>query len=563
MIATKFPSYAIRHPNKVVWLVHQFRQAYDLDRTELGQFGEEPFDRATVRAIHRLDRAVLGEARRLFAISKNVADRLNRSIGLEAEVLVPPPQPLAYRTSNEAGSFILSVGRLDRAKRIELLLEAAAIETNLRVVVAGDGPDRERLEQVAARRGLDGRVTFAGRVADDELVDLYADCLAVFYAPVDEDLGLVPYEAFLSEKPVVTTRDSGGPLEAVVDGETGVVCEPSPVAIASAFSWLAANPDLARERGRSGKRIAERHHVGPSRGAAPQPLKVAYFSPLPPERSGIADYSALLLPALRERLEVVVAKRGRRPPRGADVALYHVGNSPEAHGWIVDALQRRPGVVVLHDFVLHHLVAGLTIGRGKSRRYIEAMHQDAGVIGRLIAHGVVDHVLPPVWEERAQDFPLAWEVLKHAETVICHSRYVEGKARVYGYEGPIRVIPMPAWPAVEPGARMVPEGHFPVIACAGHLNAAKRIPQLLAAFERVRRRFPDRAARPRRKRGAEPEARHAEHRGRRSSAPVPGGEGPLAASRRLRREREPPLADDGGDLGYGDPHALARQTARR
>jgi glycosyltransferase involved in cell wall biosynthesis len=231
--------------------------------------------------------------------------------------------------------------------------------------------------------------------------------------------------------------------------------------------------------------------MGPSRGAAPQLLKVAFFSPLPPERSGIADYSALLLPALQERLDVVVARRGRRPPRGTDVALYHVGNSPEAHGWIVDALQRRPGVVVLHDFVLHHLVAGLTIGRGQSRRYIEAMHQDAGVIGRLLAHGVVDHVLPPIWEERAQDYPLAWEVLKHAQAVICHSRYVERMARVYGYEGPIRVIPMPAWPAVEPGGRLLPEGRFPVIVCCGHLNAAKRIPQLLKAFERVRRAFPD------------------------------------------------------------------------
>ena len=257
VIATKFPSYAIRHPNKVVWLVHQFRQAYDLDRTDLGQFGDEPFDRATVRAIHRLDREMLGEARRLFAISQNVADRLARSVGLESDVLVPPPQQLDYRTSNEAGRFILSVGRLDRAKRIDLLLEAAAVDTSLEVVVAGDGPDRQRLEQVAARRGLDGRVTFAGRVADRELVDLYAECLAVFYAPLDEDLGLVPYEAFLSEKPVVTTRDAGGPLEVVVDGETGVVCEPAPTAIASACSWLAANPDLARERGRSGKRIAE------------------------------------------------------------------------------------------------------------------------------------------------------------------------------------------------------------------------------------------------------------------------------------------------------------------
>jgi glycosyltransferase involved in cell wall biosynthesis len=221
-------------------------------------------------------------------------------------------------------------------------------------------------------------------------------------------------------------------------------------------------------------------------------VKVAYFSPLPPERSGIADYSALLLPALRERVEVVVVPRGaKRAPRGTDVALYHVGNSPEAHAWIVDALQRQPGLVVLHDFVLHHLVAGMTLGRGDTDRYLDAMQRDAGVIGRLLAHGVVDHVLPPIWEERAQDFPLAWEVLQHAGGVICHSSYVEGLARAYGYEGPIRVIPMPAWPSVEAGDRLLPEGSTPTIVCCGHLNAAKRIPQLLAAFEAVRRPFPD------------------------------------------------------------------------
>ena len=89
VIATKFPSYVVRHPNKVVWLVHQFRQAYELDGTELGQFSEAPEDRAARRAVHRLDRETLGEARALFAISSNVAARLERSTGLDRAGAAP------------------------------------------------------------------------------------------------------------------------------------------------------------------------------------------------------------------------------------------------------------------------------------------------------------------------------------------------------------------------------------------------------------------------------------------------------------------------------------------
>jgi glycosyltransferase involved in cell wall biosynthesis len=257
LIATKFPSYAIRHPNKVVWLVHQFRQAYDLDGTPLGQFGPEPAERATRRAVHRLDRTTLGEARRLFAISRNVAERLQRSTGLEAEVLPPPPQQLAYRCE-DYGDFVLSVGRLDRAKRVDMLLEAAASVPAFEVVVVGEGPDRARLEELTHSLELDGRVRFTGKVDGDELAALYARCLAVFYAPVDEDFGFVPYEAFLSEKPVVTTRDAGGPLEVVMDRKNGVVCEPRPSAVAEACAWLAAHHDAAREQGRAGKELAAR-----------------------------------------------------------------------------------------------------------------------------------------------------------------------------------------------------------------------------------------------------------------------------------------------------------------
>jgi glycosyltransferase involved in cell wall biosynthesis len=254
VIATKFPAYCVRHPNKVAWVLHQFRQAYDYDRTELGQFSESPADRATIRALERLDRTALGEARRVFATSRNVADRLARSVGVEADVLPHPPQQLAFHTAEPEG-FVLSVNRLDRAKRIDLLIDAAKANRGLRIVIAGDGPDRARLESLA--QGLNGQVEFAGRVDDERLADLYARCLAVYYAPVDEDFGMVPYEAFLSEKPVITTNDAGGPLEVVHDRETGIVAAPEPAAVADACGYLAAHVDEAKAWGRAGKGIAE------------------------------------------------------------------------------------------------------------------------------------------------------------------------------------------------------------------------------------------------------------------------------------------------------------------
>ena len=255
VVATKFPSYLVRHPDKRVWLVHQFRQAYELDRTDLGQFGESAPERALRRKVQELDRVALGEATRLFAISGNVAGRLEASIGLDAEVLPHPPQALEFHCSGY-GDFVLSVNRLDRAKRIELLLEAAALDAGMEVVIAGDGPDRERLERIARERGLDGRARFAGRVSELELADLYARCLAVYYAPVDEDYGMVPLEAFLSEKPVLTTTDAGGPLEVVSDGKTGLVVSPEAAAIARAAGWLREHRDAAASYGRAGREIA-------------------------------------------------------------------------------------------------------------------------------------------------------------------------------------------------------------------------------------------------------------------------------------------------------------------
>lgn len=218
-------------------------------------------------------------------------------------------------------------------------------------------------------------------------------------------------------------------------------------------------------------------------------MKVAYFSPMPPERTGVADYSALLLPALRRKLDVEVVRRGRkRAPRGADVALYHVGNNPDSHAWIVDALQRKSGVVVLHDFVLHHLVAGMTVGRRDGHSYLDAMEREHGVVGRLLGHGVLDKRIPPLWESRPEEFPLAGYVLRHATGLVVHSRTVRTLAVAAGFDGPIWVVPHPAWPVPDRAPELVASG--PVIGCFGVVNSSKRIPELLRAFAGVRQRHP-------------------------------------------------------------------------
>ena len=216
-------------------------------------------------------------------------------------------------------------------------------------------------------------------------------------------------------------------------------------------------------------------------------MKVAYYSPFPPERTGISEYSALLLPALRRHIDIDVAKRGGRA-RG-DVALYHVGNNPDAHGWILDQLRREPGVVVLHDFVLHHLIAGTTLGRKDGPGYLAAIEREGGIAARLLGLGVIDGCIPPLWEVRPEEFPLCDEVLDHATGVIVHSRFVAERVREHGYDGLLWQIAHPAWPrpAVEPE----PLQGDPLLGAFGNLNASKRTGRLLEAFARFRQPHPN------------------------------------------------------------------------
>ncbi len=249
VIPMKFPSYLVRHENKVVWLIHQFRQAYDRFGTSDSDFTASAGDTRWRELIADADRTGLGEARKVFTNAKNTADRLARFNGIAGEALYHPP-PLAGRYRSEPSQgFALAVGRLDAWKRMDLAIGAAAAG-RFRLVIAGDGPERARLEALARTSGAD--VRFAGRVSDQDLLTLYATCGAVIFPPADEDYGYIALEAFLSRKPVVTCTDSGGPLEFVVDGENGRVVPPNAAAIGDAVADLLANSGRAGEFGGRG-----------------------------------------------------------------------------------------------------------------------------------------------------------------------------------------------------------------------------------------------------------------------------------------------------------------------
>jgi glycosyltransferase involved in cell wall biosynthesis len=201
----------------------------------------------------RMDRSALGEARRLFAISRNVAARLTRYTGLEATPLYPPSRYAGRLRAGPYGDYILSDARLDRAKRLDLLLQALArTEEPVRCVFVSAGVEREPLERLARELGLGRRAEFRGFVPDEELVELYAGARAVYYAPYDEDYGFTTVQALAAARPVITTHDAGGVLEFVADGRAGFVADPQPEAIARRLDDLWRDPSLAARLGAEG-----------------------------------------------------------------------------------------------------------------------------------------------------------------------------------------------------------------------------------------------------------------------------------------------------------------------
>jgi glycosyltransferase involved in cell wall biosynthesis len=258
VISLRYPSYAVRHPRHVCWLNHTMREYYDLwDQfsSRLSRRGrmKETVRRTLIRATdtYLLRRRVT----RLVAQSRTVQERLARYNGLRASVVHPPPPPRSYRVDGY-GDYLFFASRLSPLKRADLVLAALAHPSarHVRCVIGGEGEQLPDLRRQAHALDLDGRVTFTGHLDDESLVTHLARCRGVIFVPRSEDYGFVTVEAFASGKPVITATDSGGPLEFVRHGETGLVVAPEAAAIAEACARLMDGRGDAERMGQQGQR---------------------------------------------------------------------------------------------------------------------------------------------------------------------------------------------------------------------------------------------------------------------------------------------------------------------
>lgn len=260
-ICLKFPSYAVKAPRKVLWLVHQHRAAYD-QWARAHRDASAPSDEVRLRAeITEFDARHLGSFARRYTIAANVSRRLRQYNALESTPLYSPPALAARLYTLPAEPFIFFPSRLEVLKRQTLLIEAMRhVRSPVVALLGGTGGQRQACEALIERHGLQDRARLLGPVTDEQLCAFYAASLAVFFGPEDEDYGYVTLEAMLAAKPVITCTDSGGPLEFVVDGETGLIARPEPDDVAAAIDRLASNPARARSMGEAGR--ARYHEMG-------------------------------------------------------------------------------------------------------------------------------------------------------------------------------------------------------------------------------------------------------------------------------------------------------------
>lgn len=261
VIALKFPAFYIRHPNKTLWLLHQYRQAYDL--YDAGQTNLPPDQTgADIRSLIRnADNETFAESRRIFTNSEVTRQRLAKYNGFDATVLLPPINDAELFVGKATGDYIFAGGRINGMKRQNMLLEALSrADSRVKLIIAGPPDvfaDGEQLKETVARLGLEDRVKLDIRfLPRDTYAEYLTNAAAVAYLPFDEDsLGYVAMEAATAGKALITTSDSGGILGLVKHRETGWVADPTPEALAEAMNAVYADIAVTRAYGSSARAL--------------------------------------------------------------------------------------------------------------------------------------------------------------------------------------------------------------------------------------------------------------------------------------------------------------------
>src|SRR6267142_5340062 len=250
VIGMKFPAYLVEHERKVLWIMHQYRAAYNLWDTPFDDLSSYP-DGAQVRQwIQSVDNRLIPQAKKVFANSKTVAGRLLIYNKIESRPLYHPPPRAESLRCGQQGDYIFYPSRLEPQKRQELLIEAAQhLRTPVKIVLAGGSRDPKRYESLIKQYGVKECVCLRGFVSESEVIELYANALGVCYLPFDEDYGYVTLEGMLSGKPVVVARDGGGAAEFITHDRDGLIVDPEPRAVAEALDRLYSDRQKAKQMG--------------------------------------------------------------------------------------------------------------------------------------------------------------------------------------------------------------------------------------------------------------------------------------------------------------------------
>jgi glycosyltransferase involved in cell wall biosynthesis len=258
VIALKFPSYLVPWDDKILWILHQYRQAYDLFDAGHSNIQPDAQGEKIINTIRTADNLAFAEARGIFTNAPVTAQRLLHYNGVASDILRPPINDPELFRGGESSGYILATGRINAGKRQHLLISALRYAPDAKLVIAGP-PDRSEdgrhLLRLAIDAGVDDRVKFELRLLGrSELAGLVNGAVAIAYLPFEEDsLGYCTMEALHAGKAVVTANDSGGVLDIIKDGETGIVAAPNPEAFGQALSRISGDRALASRLGDQGR----------------------------------------------------------------------------------------------------------------------------------------------------------------------------------------------------------------------------------------------------------------------------------------------------------------------